>query len=90
MRHRPAESDQLMLAIDGCIPPLARKLNDMGIMNFEELHSFGIQKETDVAQEKKHFGERSGNKERPSNNVQINAIEQPQQPRKLSILEDPF
>ena len=31
MRQSPAESDQLILTIDGCISPLARKLNDMGI-----------------------------------------------------------
>ena len=53
MRHRPAESDQLLLAIEGCIPPLARKLNDLGIRNFEELYRFRVQKETDVAQEKR-------------------------------------
>ena len=49
MRQRPAESDQLMLAIDGCIPPLARQLNDMVIRNFKELYRFGVQKEGDVA-----------------------------------------
>ena len=69
MRQRPAESDQLMLAIDGYILPLARKLNDMGIRNFEELYRFGVQKEGDVAQKKKYFRGRSGNKERPSSNV---------------------
>ena len=74
MRQRPTKSDQLMLAIDGCIPPLARKLNDIGIRNFEELYRFGVQKETDVAQEKRFYGGRSRNKEGPNSNVQINAI----------------
>ena len=87
MRQRPVESDQLMIAIDGCIPPLARKLNDMGIGNFEELYRFGVQKEGDVAQEKKHFSGRSGNKEGPSSNVQINAIDRP---RKFSNLGRPL
>ena len=41
----------------------------MGIRNFKELYRFGVQKEGDVAQEKKYFGERSGNKEGPSSNV---------------------
>ena len=31
MRHRPAEADQLMIAMDGCSPTLARKLRDLGI-----------------------------------------------------------
>ena len=75
IRQRPAESDQLMLTIDGCIPPLARKLNDIWIRNFKELYRFGVQKETDVAQEKRFYGGRSGNKEGPSSNVYINAIE---------------
>ena len=44
MRQRPAESDQLMIAIDGCIPPLARKLNDMGIRNFEDCIDLGYRK----------------------------------------------
>ena len=87
MRQRPAESDQLMIAIDGCIPPLARKLNDIGIQNFEELYRFGVQKEGDVTQEKKYFGGRTGNKEGPSTNIQINAIDRP---RKFSNLGRPL
>ena len=31
MKHKPAESDQLDLAIEACVPPLANKLKDMGI-----------------------------------------------------------
>ena len=45
MTHRPAEVDQLMLAIEGYILPLSKKLRDLGIRNFEELYNFGIQKE---------------------------------------------
>ena len=40
--HRPAEADQLMIAMDGCSPVLARKLRDIGIQNFEELYRFGV------------------------------------------------
>ena len=49
MRHWPAEADQLVIAIEGCAPQLARKLKDLGIRNFEELYRFGVQKEGDVA-----------------------------------------
>ena len=69
MRQRPTKSDQLMLAIDGCIPPLAKKLNDMGIQNFEEFYRFKVQKETDVAHEKRFYKGKSRNKEGPSSNV---------------------
>ena len=44
MKHRPAESDQLTIVIEGCVPMLSRKLRDLGIRNFEELHQFGVQK----------------------------------------------
>ena len=43
MKHKPAESDQLHLAIEVCIPPLASKLKDMGIRDFNELYRFGVQ-----------------------------------------------
>ena len=78
MRHRPAESDQLMLAMEGYVPTLSKKLKDLGIRNFKELYSFGVQKESDLAQEKIFFGGRSGNKDRvgSSGNVKINAIKQ--------------
>ena len=42
MRHRPDEADQLVIAIEGCIPALHKKLGDLGIRNFEELHRFGV------------------------------------------------
>ena len=41
-KHSPAESDQLTIVIEGCIPMLSRKLRDLGIRNFEELHRFGV------------------------------------------------
>ena len=31
MKHKAAKSDQLDIAIEACIPPLASKLKDMGI-----------------------------------------------------------
>ena len=45
MKHKHAESDQLDIAIEACIPPLASKLKDMGIRNFKELYYFGVQAE---------------------------------------------
>ena len=82
MKHRPAESDQLIIVMDGCVPLLSRKLRDLGIRNFEEFHRFGVHNELDLAQEKKFFSKRSIGKEgtgsssgiRPSISVQINAI----------------
>ena len=49
MKHRPAESDQLMIVIEGCVLLLSKKLRDLGIKNFEELHRFRVQKESDLA-----------------------------------------
>ena len=71
MRHKPAEADQLIIAIEGYIPVLSKKLGDLGIHNFEELYRFGVQKESDLAQEKKFFSGRTGNRNvaGPSNNV---------------------
>ena len=43
MNHRPVESDQLNIAIEAYIPPLASKLKDMGIRDFNELYHFGVQ-----------------------------------------------
>ena len=48
MKYKPAESDQLDLAIEVCVPPLASKLKDMGIRDFKELYHFGIQVEANL------------------------------------------
>ena len=45
IKHKPAESDQLDIAIEACIRPLASKLKDMGIRDFKELYHFGAQVE---------------------------------------------
>ena len=45
MKHRPVESDQLIIAIEACVPSLANKLKDMGIRDFKDLYRFGIQVE---------------------------------------------
>ena len=47
MKHRPTESDQLIIAIEACIPPLADKLKDMGIRDFKDLYRFGVQVKAD-------------------------------------------
>ena len=49
MRHRPAEADQQIIAMEGYVPALSKKLGDLGIRNFEELYRFGVQKESDLA-----------------------------------------
>ena len=79
MRHRPAETDQLIIAMEGCVPVLSKKLGDLGIRNFKKLYRFGVQKESDLVQEKKFFSGRTANRTAagPSNNVQINAIRPP-------------
>ena len=85
MKHRPAESDQLMIVMEDCVPMISRKLRDLGIRNFEELHRFGVQKESDLAQDKKYFrGRTSGRDETrsssmisPSHNLLINEINKP-------------
>ena len=79
MKHRPAEVDQLMIAMDGYSPTLGWKLRDLGIQNFEELYRFEVQKKSELTQEKKFFSNRPGNKEGigSSSNLQINAIRQP-------------
>ena len=82
MKHKPVAFDQLTIVMEGYVPLLSRKLRDLGIKNFKELHIFGVQKESDLAQDKKFFSERSAGREGtrsssvigPSNNVQINAI----------------
>ena len=88
MKHRPVEANQLIIAMEGYVPALSKKLGDLGIHNFEELYQFGVQKETDLAQEKKFFSGRSGNRNvaSSSSNVQINSIRQPNR----SPLFDPF
>ena len=48
MKHKPAESDQLDLAIEACVPPFASKLKDMGIRDFNELYRFGVQAEANL------------------------------------------
>ena len=48
MKHKPAESYQLHLAIEVCVPPLASKLKDMGIRDFKELYRFGVQVEANL------------------------------------------
>ena len=48
MKHRPAESYQLLIASEACIPPIADKLKNMVIGNFEELYRFGIKIEADL------------------------------------------
>ena len=48
MKYKPAESDQLDLAIEACIPPLADKLKDMDIKDFKDLYRFGVQVEADL------------------------------------------
>ena len=63
----------------------SRKLRDMRIRNFEELHKFGVQKESNLAQDKKFFSLRTSGRELigssnivgSSHNVQINAIREP-------------
>ena len=79
MRHKPVEIDQLIIAMEGCVPPLSKKLGDLRSRNFEELYRFGVQKESDLAQEKKFFSGRTATRTAagPSNNVQINAIRPP-------------
>ena len=74
---------------------LSRKLRDLGIRNFEELYKFGVQKESDLAQDKKFFSGRTSGREGAgssnivglSHNVQINAIGQP---RRFSNLGRPL
>ena len=45
MNHKPIELDQLDIAIEACIPPLASKLKDMGIRDLKE---FGVQVEANL------------------------------------------
>ena len=48
MKHILAESDQLIIAIEACISPVANKLKDMGIRDFKDLYQFGVQVEADL------------------------------------------
>ena len=45
-----------MITVEGYILALFKKLEDLEIHNFEELYRFGVQKESDLAQEKRFFG----------------------------------
>ena len=82
MKHRPAESYQLTIVMEGYVLMFSRKLRDLGIRNFEELHRFGVQKEFDLAQDNKFFTNRPSTGREgsgfstigPSHNIQINAI----------------
>ena len=78
IRHRPAEANQLTIAMEGCVPVLSKKLGDLEICNFEELYRFRVQKESDLVHEKKFFRGRPGNRNVASStsNVQINTIRQ--------------
>ena len=48
MKHKPTESDQLDIEIEACIPPLASKLKDMGIRDFNKIYRFGVQVEANL------------------------------------------
>ena len=48
MKHRPVESDQLIIAIEACIPSLTNKLKDMCIRDFKDLYQFRVQIEADL------------------------------------------
>ena len=48
MKYKPAESNQLDLAIEACVPLLANKLKDMGLRDFKELYHFGVQVEANL------------------------------------------
>ena len=48
MKYRLAESDQLDIAVEVCIPPIANKLKNMGIRDFKELYHFGVQVKADL------------------------------------------
>ena len=48
MKYKLAESDQLDIAIEACIPLMANKLKNMGIRDFKELYHFGVQVEADL------------------------------------------
>ena len=82
MKKRSAESDQLTIVMKGFVLILSRKLRDLEIMNFKKLHKFGVQKESNLAQDKKFFSMRNLGREGiglsnivgPSHNIQINAI----------------
>ena len=50
MKYKPVESDQLDIAIEACILPLASKLKDMGIRDFNELYRFGVQVEANLSE----------------------------------------
>ena len=61
----------MTITMEGYVSALSKKLGDLGIRNFEELYRFGVQKESDLAQEKRFFGGRPRNRNtgNSSNNV---------------------
>ena len=50
IKYKPIESDQLDIAIEACIPPLANKLKDMGVRDFNELYHFEVQVEANLSE----------------------------------------
>ena len=48
MKYKPVELDQLLIAAEVYIPPIADKWKNIGIRNFEELYRFGVQIEGDL------------------------------------------
>ena len=77
--------------MEGCVPTLSRKLKDLGIHNFEELYRFRIQKESNLAQEKRFFGGRAQNKDGvgSSSNIQINTVRQPSSSLQFNVVRQP-
>ena len=87
MRYRPAKANQMIISMEGCTPALSKKLRDLRIRNFEKLYRFGVQKESELAQEKKFFAGRPRNRNAASSsNIQVNAI----RPLSSSFHFDPF
>ena len=52
-----------MIVIEDSVPMLSKKLRDLCNRNFEELHIFGVQKESDLAQDKKYLSGRTSGRE---------------------------
>ena len=48
MKYRFVESDHLDIDIEACIPPIANKLKNMGIRDFNKLYQFGVQVEANL------------------------------------------
>ena len=71
MRHRPAEANQLTITMEGYVSALSKKLGELRIHNFNELYRFGVQRESNLAQEKRFFGGRSGNRNAVSSSSNV-------------------